>query len=478
MVKQNLHLFIFHRDLRIQDNTTLIHQIRTIDEPVLPIFIFPPEQINPKKNKYFSHPSVQFMIESLHELSDEIKKRNGKMLFFKGDNLQVLKSIHKKIPINSIGFNIDYTPYAKQRDESIKKWCDDNNIICFAKEDYALFDLLDSQTKKKDGTPYLVYTPFLKHVMGELDVRPVDKFNSFQFKKFKELEELKYCISKSEINNFYKPLENINVHGGRSNTLKILSNLDRLKDYSKKRDYLTYKTSFLGPSLHFTTCSIREAYHKMVDVLGKSSGLIRELVFRDFYINIIHNFPRVLQGQIKGENKSYKEEYDNIKWSYNKNLFKKWAEGNTGFPVIDAGQRQMNTIGYMHNRVRMITSNFLVKDLHIDWRWGEQYFAQHLVDYDAINNSQGWQWSTGNGTDAQPWFRIFNPWTQQKTYDEKCEYIYKWVPELKDVKPEDVHNWFKPEVREKYPNIKYPAPIVNHDEERKETIKRYKEGLK
>ena len=170
------------------------------------------------------------------------------------------------------------------------------------------------------------------------------------------------------------------------------SKIDNFKTYAKSRDFLTYKTTFLGASLHFTTCSIREVYHKMEEVLGKTSGLIRELVFRDFYMNIIHNFPRVLQGQIKGKNKSYKEEYDNINWSYNKKLFNAWAEGQTGFPVIDAAQRQMNTTGYMHNRCRMITSSFLTKDLHIDWTWGEQYFASKLVDYDPINNSQGWQW--------------------------------------------------------------------------------------
>lgn len=473
-----VHIFLFHRDLRLVDNTSLINQLKTMGEAVLPIFIFPPEQINRKINKYFSDNSVQFMIESLHELSDEVKKKKGKMLFFKGDNMKVLKAINKVEPIESIGFNLDYTPYAKKRDAEIKTWCDSNNIVCLTKEDYALFDLLDGQTNKADGTPYLVYTPFMRNVLSELEVRPVDRFKSFKFKKYSELENLKYYIDESEIDSFYEPNPDINVHGGRSNTLKILKKLDNFKNYSDCRDILTYKTTFLGASLHFTTCSIREVYHKMVEVLGKKSGLIRELVFRDFYINIIHNFPRVLEGQIKTRNKSYKEEFDQISWSYSKKNFEAWTEGLTGFPVIDAAQRQMNTTGYMHNRCRMITSSFLTKDLHIDWRWGEQYFATKLVDYDAINNSQGWQWSTGNGTDAQPWFRIFNPWTQQKTYDKDCVYIKKWVEELADVEPNDIHNWFKPEVRAKYPDISYPKPIVDHDEERKETIKIYKSGLK
>lgn len=482
-----VHIFLFHRDLRIQDNTTLIHQIKTLQDNskdilILPIFIFTPEQIDKKINKYFSNNSVQFMIESLHELSDEIKKNKGKLLFFKGDNLKVLKSIHSKIPIQSIGFNIDYTPYAKKRDQEIKLWCNKHNITCFMKEDYALYDLLDDtqQTNKKDGTPYLVYTPFMKHVTNNLTVRSVNKFKSwkiFDLNSNHTLQNVSYIINENQIDNFYTKNESINVNGGRSQTLKILSKLDAFKTYKKSRDILTYKTTFLSASLHYTTCSIREVYHKIEQVLGKSSGIIRELIFRDFYINIIHNFPRVLEGQINKKNKSYKEAYDKIKWSYNKKLFNAWTNGKTGFPVIDAAQRQMNTTGYMHNRCRMLSSSFLTKDLHIDWLWGEQYFATKLVDYDPTNNSQGWQWSTGNGTDAQPWFRIFNPWTQQKTHDKNAEYIKLWIPELTDVIADDIHNWYKLEVREKYPDINYPEPIVEHDKERLETIKIYKHAL-
>ena len=473
-----MHIFLFHRDLRINDNTALISQIQTIKKSIIPIFIFTPEQIEPSKNTYFSNNAVQFMCESLHELSDEIKKNKGKLLFFKGDTIKVLKSIHKYEPIESISFNIDYTPYAKMRDAQIIEWCDLHKILYITKEDYALFDLLEGDTNKNDNTPYLVYTPFMKHVLGQLEVRPVNKFKSWLFGKYKDLESTKYIIEEKIIPTFYTPNDKINVHGGRSKTLQILSNLDNFKTYSKSRDLLTYKTTFLSASLHFTTCSIREVYHKIVKVLGKKSGLIRELVFRDFYMNVIHNFPHVLEGQIKSKNKSYKEKYDNIKWSYNKKVFDAWTNGETGFPIIDAAQKQLNTTGYMHNRCRMITSSFLTKDLHIDWRWGEQYFASKLVDYDPINNSQGWQWSTGNGTDAQPWFRIFNPWTQQKKWDVNCDYIKLWLPELESVKPIDIHNWFKPDVRAKYPNVKYPEPIVDHDKERLITIDIYKNALK
>ncbi len=472
-----MHIFLFHRDLRIVDNTTLIYQTKEHGS-IVPIFIFPPEQIDPKQNKYFSNNAVQFMIESLHELSDDISKYKGEMYFFKGDNLDVLKKIHKKHNIESIGFNIDYTPYARKRDEEIMKWCEKEEIICYAKEDYALFDILDGQTKKKDQTPFLVYTPFKNHCLTNLDVREVDKFKKFKFEKVTKLKSNKYYINEKELDDLYEDNEDINVHGGRKNGLKILDNLQRLKDYGEKRDILTYKTSFLGAYNHFTPISIREVYEAAEKKLGKKSQFVAELIWRDFYINITYFFPRVLEGQISKENKSYREEYDNIKWSYDKKMFKKWCEGKTGFPVVDAAMRQMNTTGFMHNRCRMIVASFLTKDLHIDWRWGEKYFATKLVDYDPMSNSGGWLWSTGAGTDAQPWFRIFNPNTQGEKFDPNCEYIKKWIPELELVPPKDIHKWS--ETNEKWINdgVEYPEPIVEHDKERLQTIKIYKNALK
>lgn len=228
-----MNIFIFHRDLRIIDNTTLIEQ--TINEDnIVPIFIFPPEQINPNKNNYFNNASIQFMIESLHELSDDIKKKKGKLYFFSGENLKVLKHIHKKYEIKSIGYNLDYTPYAKKRDNEIKVWCNKNNIKLYEKEDYVLYDIFKGQTLKKDGTPYQVFTPFKKYCLENLKVRDVNKFNKFKFMKNSELEDIKYFISQKEINNFFIENENINVHGGRSNGLKILNNIENFKDYQKK----------------------------------------------------------------------------------------------------------------------------------------------------------------------------------------------------------------------------------------------------
>lgn len=474
-----MDIFIFHRDLRIIDNTSLIAQIEE-HESTTPIFIFPPEQIDEDKNKYFCNNSVQFMIESLKELSRDIKKKGGKLYFFKGDTLEVLNSLNKKFDINSIAYNLDYTPYARKRDEDIRKFAKKNEINLIEKEDYPLYDIINGQTAKQDKTPYLVFTPFKNHCFNDLEVKEINKFNKFSFAKHKELEKNKYYIDESELDDFYEENPNINVNGGRKNGLTILKNISKFKDYSKNRDELTYKTTFLGPYLKFGCVSIRETYYKMLEKLGKNSGLLTELCWRDFYLNITWYFPRVLHGQIIGQNKSFKEEYDNIKWSQDKKLFTAWCEGKTGFPIVDAAMRQMNEIGYMHNRARMIVASFLGKDLHLDWRLGEKYFAQKLIDYDPSSNSGGWMWANSNGTDAQPWFRIFNPWTQAEKFDPKCEYIKKWVPELNDVTNKDILNWFKPEVHEKYlkQEIKYFKPIVDHDVQRKKTLDIFKKGLK
>jgi len=474
-----MHIFIFNRGLRLTDNTTLIHQIKEMGS-VVPIFIFTPEQIEPKKNSYFSNNSVQFMIESLHELSNEIKKKEGKMYFFKGDNVKVLRALHKKENIESIGMNFDYTPYARKRSDDIQKFCKKNEITFYEKEDYPLHDILEKGTNKKDGTPYLVFTPFKNNCIANLKVREVDGFKSFKFQKIKELESSKYHLDEDDIDSFYEENPEINVHGGRKNGLKILLNIGKFKNYSNDRDTLTYKTTFLGAHNHFSTVSTREVYWAMVNSMGKHSGLLSEMYWRDFYVNITYNFPWVLKGQNSGKNQSYKKEYDNIKWLTNKKWFDAWCNGTTGFPVVDAAMRQLNTTGFMHNRARMFTTSLLYKDMHIDWRDGEKYFATKLVDYDPMSNNGGHQWVNGSGTDAQPWFRIFNPWSQQEKFDKNCEYIKQWIPELEKVPNKDIHNWYKPEIHEKWlkAGINYVEPILDHDEERKVTLKLYKEGLK
>jgi deoxyribodipyrimidine photo-lyase len=475
----NIH--IVHRAIRIHDNTSLIAQMK--EQPdITVIFIFTPEQINPKKNKYFSNNSVQFMIESLKELATTIHDKGGKMLFFYGDVIKVLKSLHKLVPINSISFNYEYTPYGRKRSNDINLFAKSNNITVYEKEDYALYDILPGDTLKADKTPYLVYTPYMNHLTNDLKVRPIDRYNKFVFTNMKQYHDNKYYMDIKEIDKFYDVNININVNGGRSNSLKILKNMDKFKDYSKMRDQLVYNTTFLGASNHFGTVSIREVYNSMIEKLGKNAtGLIRELIWRQFYMELTYHFPKILQGMVtKHKNLSLKEKYDDIKWSYNKSNFKKWCLGMTGHPIVDAAMRQMNTTGFMHNRARMITVSFCVKNQHIDWRWTEMYFATKLCDYDPMSNSGGHQWVAGCGSDAQPWFRIFNPWTQQKDYDPDCAYIKKWIPELETVPAKDIHKWNEPEIHEKYikMGVQYFAPILDVSIERKKTIEIYTAALK
>ena len=501
-----MNIFIFNRGLRLYDNTTLIHQTKEMGA-ISPIFIFTPEQISNGsngsngENKYFSNNSVQFMIESLQELTKEIQSRGGKLYFFKGDNIDVLKSILRHNKIASIGMNFDYTPYARKRSDAISKFCKDNKIVFFEKEDYLLHPILNNETMKKDGTPYLVFTPFKKYCIKELKIPPTDTFNKFIFAK--NIKSNKYSISSSDLGQFYKNNPNINVNGGRQNGLKILKNLKNFSTYQKSRDMLTYNTTFLSAHNHYMTLSIREEYWAIVSKLGKHSGIISELYWREFYTNIVFRFPYVLQRQIKNiPNMEFRKKYAKIKLPpFNKKWFDAWCEGTTGFPIVDAAMRQMNLTGFMHNRCRMITMSFLIKFMHIDWRKGEQYFATKLVDYDAMMNNSGVQWTASCGTDAMPYFRFFNPWTQQKTYDPKCLYIKKYIKELKDVDPAIIHKWDtlfdnkkglgqkeglkglekkeglkgdekKEGLKGLAPN--YPPPILDHSKERLIALKLYK----
>lgn len=461
-----MNIFIFNKSLRCIDNTTLIHQLKE-EENVIPIFIFT-EQVNKKKNLYFSNNSVEFMVESLIELSETIKnKYNGKLYFFHNDNIiTVLKDINKLIDIKSIGTNFDYSPYAKQRQELFKDFCDKNNIKFYLKEDHVLFNILEGQTNKENGEPYSVYTPFKNHCLKNLEVREPDNFKKFNFIKNKELENSKYYINEKDINKFYEYNVDANIRGGRSEGLKILKNIDNFTDYSEKRDCFLYKTTFLSGHNHFGTVSIREVYYSIKNKLKtKSKGIIEELVWRDFYYNLFYNNPSMLNGMIGKKNLTFREKFNNIKWSNNEKLFEKWCNGTLGIPVCDAGMRQLNKTGFMHNRLRMVTSCVLVKLLMLPWQWGERYFATKLLDYDCIQNAGGWGW-TAHGIDPNQVFRIFSPKNQSVKFDPNCEYIKYYIPELKDVDPQDIHDW---ENKYKNYNIYFP-PAIDYKNNRKKWL--------
>lgn len=447
MKKNNKSLFIFHRDLRTADNRGLIRALSQSDS-VIPCFIFDPVQVG-DKNSYRSSNCIQFMITSLQELNDQLHKRDGKLYLFYGDTHDVVKKIIKEEKIDAVFCNRDYTPFAITRDKNIEKLCHEHNIDFIQEHDLLLHE--PEQVLTGNNTPYSIFTAYYKKALTLPVDKPLPPVHGTFYTKPIEQAQSKDIYKK--ILPKYNP--DLKVKGGRSEAVTILKNIKDQQDYAKTRDFPGMDTTtHLSAHFKFGTVSIREVYWHMVDQLGKDHPLIRQLYWRDFFIYVAYHSPFVF-GQ------AYYEKYNKLPWKNDKKEFQAWCEGKTGFPIVDAGMRQLNTTGWMHNRVRLIVASFLVKDLHIDWRWGEKYFAQQLVDYDPCVNNGNWQWSASTGCDAQPYFRIFNPWLQQKKFDAHCDYIKEWVPELKDVDAKEIHNWFKSKQEIK----NYPKPIVDHAQE-------------
>lgn len=460
-------IFIFRRDFRINDNIGLIECCKKSDS-ILPIFIFTPEQINKNKNKFFSSNSFQFMIQSLNDLNNTlITQFNSKLHIFFGDNTEVLKEIYDKYKYDAIFFNKDYTPYACNRDGKIIDLCNELKINCEIFEDYLLMPV--GTFLKKDGEVYQKYTPFKNNAKTFTINRP----NTYKIKNFNGKFILNNHLTKYKLDDFdeyYVNNPDLLIEGSRENALNILKNIDSFVNYGNERNDLSTNTTHLSAYIKFGLVSIREVFDKIEKTLGINHVLIDQLIWREFYYYLIYYIPRILEN---GE--SLKTQYDNIEWENDKNIFEAWKNGTTGFPGVDAGMREMNKTGFMHNRARLITSGILIKILNCDWRLGEKYFAQMLLDYDPSVNNGNWQWSSGSGADSQPYFRIMSPWKQTLDNDPDCKYIKKWIPELKDVPNKDIHNWNK--ACEKYKHIKYPKPIVNYENMRKEIVKIYKKGL-
>jgi deoxyribodipyrimidine photo-lyase len=449
-------IFIFRRDLRIIDNKGFNYAMNNYKN-IIPIFIFTPEQIT-SKNKYKSDNAIQFMIESLKELDTKLINYKSKLHIFNNDNISVLKYISSKINISNIVFNMDYTPYSIKRDDDIKKFCDNNNINCKIIEDYLLKPI--GIMNKKDGDPYTIFTPFKNNGLKYDIDRPINNTikNLITTNKLKEDNYIKY-----NINN------NILIHGGRNNGIKQLNKLNKQSKYNDDRNTLSISTSHLSAYIKFGCISIREVYWKICDNLGKTNLLLSQLFWREFYFYIVYYFPRVL----KGEN--FNKKYDGIKWVLNKKHLYAWCNGNTGYPIVDAGMRELNTTGYMHNRARLITSNFMNRILGLNWRDGELYYATKLTDYDPSINNGNWGWISSTGVDPKPYFqRLFNPWLQSKKFDPNTEYIKKWIPSLKDIPAKEIHNW--DQYCNKY-NIDYCNPIIDYTSSRKRSIQQYKSIL-
>lgn len=451
--KFNNSLFIFRRDLRLEDNAGLIAALAD-SQWVMPAFIFDPRQIDDQP--YLGKPSVSFLAKSLMDLEEQLNAKGARLFIFYGQPHVIVERLILERKIDAVFTNIDYTPFSLKRDASIKAVCQHHHIH-FQQTHDALLNAPQA-VLKDDGKPYTVYTPYARKAMTfKVALPQANKFTNYVVGTCSFEDRKKFDALKALIPDY--PL----YPGGRNEALGILKNIKQYKSYDEERDFPALaKTTKLSAHHKFGTCSVRESYHAIVKAFGTSHTLIRELYWRDFFTQIGSHFPRVM-------GKSFYEKYDALVWENNETYFKAWCNGETGFPIVDAGMKELNQTGFMHNRVRMITASFLIKDLHIDWRLGEQYFAKHLVDYDPLVNNGNWQWAASTGCDAAPYFRIFNPWLQQKKFDPDARYIKKWLPELGAVSAKDIHDIAIKGL--KFDG--YPSPIVWHEEERGKALSAY-----
>ena len=425
---KSFSIFWFRRDIRLEDNIGLSHATKS-KYPVIPIFIFDEKiTLNLPKNDT----RINFIYKNLKKLDDLLlEKFNSKLQVFKGDPIDIINRIVKEYNIKEVYTNHDYEPYAIKRDSLVCKNLKNNKIPFYTFKDQVIFE--KNEVIKDNGTPYVVFTPYMR--------------------KWKETLKKNYLVLEhSELsNNFHNlnkyNLKEISEYGFEKNFSEVL-NFDVSKkiieEYEKKRNFPSLNsTSKIGPFLRFGVISIRSLVKYVLKF--DNDTFLNELIWREFFMQILFHFPN-------SSTNSFKSKYDNIKWTNDKKMFEAWKNGKTGFPIVDAGMNELNKTGFMHNRVRMITSSFLCKQLLIDWRWGEKYFALKLNDYEMSSNVGNWQWASGSGVDAAPYFRIFNPQTQIEKFDKNYDYINNWV---------DLKN-------------NYPKEIVNHKEARENCLKRYK----
>lgn len=435
-------LFIFRRDLRIEDNIGLIESLQNSKE-VIPCFIYDENIIKKLKDSKFRW---NFLNESLVDLDNELKKKGTSLQILEGKPEKIIDNMIKKYNLNAIFLNTDFTNYAQRRDEKIFQICKKNKISFHSTLDFLLHN--PNEIKTNDGSPYTIYSFFYK------------KARQFPIKKIIKNIQKNYSnevISDNEIKK--SEIKNNKIIGGRKEALKILKDLDKFRDYDKVRDFPGLnQTTMLSAHNKFGTISVREVHKEIKEVLGSNHTIMGEIYWREFFSHILFHFPYA-------QKTTFRKKFQKIPWSKSKESFKKWSEGETGFPIVDAGMRQLNQTGFMHNRVRMVVASFLTKDLHMDWKLGEKYFEEKLIDHDPAVNSGNWQWAASTGCDSVPYFRIFNPWRQQERFDLNCDYIKKWIPELEKVEPKIIHKLW-----EKFPeDLEYPKPMLIHKIEAEKT---------
>ena len=441
-------LFIFRRDLRLSDNTGLNAALKN-SEIIIPCFIFDPRQVD-TANQYRSNNALQFMLESLEDLEQQCVQANARLFFFYGHADKIIRNIIETIKIDAIFCNRDYTPFSTLRDDSIAAICNQHNVDFQQYEDALLINPKVVLTKK--GSPFIKFTAFYTAAIQT----PVDKPKPVApGVYYKEAIQETHTLLSMRKTLLQAKNPHIHVHGGTQQGQLHLNSIGRQKNYTHTHNFPSHPTSNMSAYLKFGCLSVRTVYYAINKELNAAHPLIRQLYWRDFFTYVAFHNPHVF-------GHAFQKKYDQLSWKYTDDRFNAWCTGTTGFPLVDAGMRQLNRTGYIHNRVRMIAASFLVKDLHINWLEGERYFAQKLVDYDPALNNGNWQWCASTGCDAQPYFRIFNPWLQQKKFDPECTYIKQWIPELQTLEPNAIHGWYKTQI----PQLKnYPKPIVDHAHE-------------
>lgn len=422
-------VFWFRRDLRLDDNVGLFHALSSTEE-VLPVFIFD-EEILSQLSK--NDARVTFIHEQLSKIQDQLQAVGKSLAVFDGHPKDIFKKLIQENTIAMVYTNHDYEPYARKRDKEINQLFKEHSIEFKTCKDQVIFE--KSEVVKNDGLPYVVYTPYCR--------KWKEKFKTITLVPYPSENKL------DTIANHAYPFLSLTDIGFETSKIKVPSfngSVSLLSNYEATRNFPALSgTSLLGTYLRFGVVSIREIISKAIAC--KNETFWNELIWREFFMQILWHFPHTIH-------KSFKEKYDWIQWNNNETDFKNWCEGKTGYPMVDAGMRELNATGFMHNRVRMVVASFLCKHLLIDWRWGETYFAQKLLDYEQASNVGNWQWAAGSGVDAAPYFRIFNPTEQIKKFDPDWNYIKKWVPEVV--------------------TTAYPKPIIDHKEARERCLMVYK----
>jgi len=433
-MKKCISIFWFRRDLRLNDNIGFLEALKS-GNPVMPIFIFDSNILQelPKNDA-----RVTFIHGRLQEMRMELQEKYDSSIALYFDTpINVFKSLVKEYDIQAIYTNRDYEPYAKERDQEVSTYVLSKKIEFKTFKDQVVFE--KDEVVKDDGDPYVVYTPYMKKWKENFSKKNVTSVSLSEYfdKLVKNTRLPQLNLTDIGFNKSSIEVKNYDI------TPSILDNYKNLRDFPAQKG-----TSNISVHLRFGTISIRQAMQKALE--AKEHTFWNELIWREFFMQILWHYPETTHN-------AFRKKYDKINWRNNETEFQKWCKGETGYPLVDAGMRQLNKTGYMHNRVRMVVASFLCKHLLIDWRWGEAYFAEKLLDYELSSNVGNWQWAAGSGVDAAPYFRIFNPTTQIKKFDKDLKYINIWVEDLNE--------------------LTYPDPIVDHKEARERCLKAYKEAL-